>query len=207
MHMQAAVRHIAVIALAASPLCASAQGWFAGGTVGQAQQDDYSIGGPISVRDDTDTAYRVFGGFMISDIQGVIASYVDLGTAYYSGPAFGGFTDRLSAEGFDMSYYIGWPPGDQDRVRIFGTLGVFAFDQDLVFTELGTSTSYRDKDDGAGLSLGLGVEINLDAAGENPWSIVAQWQLFKDVGDVNFSGHEHDRQMLSVGVRYRLGGG
>ncbi|MDX1562376.1 MAG: hypothetical protein R3305_05590, partial [Gammaproteobacteria bacterium] len=54
---------------------ASAQGWLAGGALGSAQQHDYELGGPIATRDDSDTAYRLFGGYMISPIQGLVMSY------------------------------------------------------------------------------------------------------------------------------------
>jgi len=203
--MQAVIRLSALALLLSAPLSVSAQEWFAGGSIGVGQQDDYQVGGPVSNRDDTDAAYRLFGGYLISPLQGFVASYVDLGEAFYSGPAFGGFTDRLSAEGFDVSYIIGWAPGTQERVRVFGTVGVFAFDQDVVYTELGTSETYIYKDDGASFSIGIGTDINLNASGDNEWGIHVEWQLFKDVGDQNFSGHENDRQMFSAGVSYRFG--
>jgi len=203
--MRVPVRLASLFLLAASPLGAQAQEWFAGGSIGVGQQDDYSIGGPITSTDDTDTAYRIFGGYLISPLQGFVASYVDLGEAFYAGPAFGGFTDRLSADGFDISYIIGWAPGTQERFRLFGTVGVFAWDQDVLYTELGTMTPYDYKDDGASFSLGLGTDINLSAAGDNAWGIHVEWQMFKDVGDSNVSGHEYDRQMFSAGVSYRFG--
>jgi len=203
--MQARQRLLSLVLLLSLPLGASAQGWFAGGAVGIGQQDDYSIGGPITSRDDTDAAYRIFGGYLISPLQGFVASYVDLGEAFYAGPAFGGFTDRLSADGFDMSYIIGWAPGTQERINVFGTVGVFAWDQDVVYTELGTMTPYRYKDDGTSFSFGIGTDINLSAAGDNAWGIHVEWQLFKNVGDENVSGHEDDRQTFSAGVSYRFG--
>ena len=190
--------------LISAPLGASAQEWFAGGSIGIGQQDDYSIGGPVTSADDTDTAYRLFGGYLVSELQGFVASYIDLGEASYAGPAFGGFTDRLSADGFDIAYVLGWTPGEQERVRIFGTVGVFAWDQDVVYTELGTSTAFVSKDDGTSFSLGFGADINLSASGDNVWGINVAYQLFKDVGDENFSGHENDRQMISAGVTYRF---
>lgn len=203
--MHARVRMALLLAILSSPLCASAQEWFAGGAVGVGQQDDYQVGGPISNRDDTDFAYRVFGGYLISPLQGFVASYVDLGEAYYSGPAFGGFTDRLSADGFDVSYLIGWAPGEQERVSIFGTVGVFAWSQDVTYTEISPSNAYLYKDTGTSFSIGIGTDINLNASGDNAWGIHVEWQMFKDVGDMNYSGHEDDRQMLSAGVSYRFG--
>jgi len=193
----------AILALACIPLPASAQGWLTGGTVGTAKQFDYEVGGPIATRDESDVGTRVFGGYMVSPVQGVVVSYVDFGTAYYDGPAFGGFTDYLDAKGFDISYLVGWAPGAQQRVSIFGTVGVFSWDQDVTYTDITGPYDYGDS--GTSFSIGFGTEINLSASGMSAWGINFEYQLFKDVGDVNNSGHEYDRDMVSVGVDYRFG--
>jgi len=56
-----------IVALVGLPLQADAQSWIAGGSLGLAQQQDYDIGAPIANRDDTDTAYRIFGGYLIGE--------------------------------------------------------------------------------------------------------------------------------------------
>jgi OmpA-like transmembrane domain len=190
-------------ALAGLAADASAQGWIAGGAVGQAKQQDYDVGGPIATTDDTDDTLRVFGGYLLSPMQGVVVSFIDLGTAYYDGPAWGGFTDYLDAEGYDISYVIGWAPGSQSRVSLFGTVGVFAWDQDVFYTD--ASGPYLYQDDGTSFSMGIGTEIKLGSAAGSAWGIHFEWQLFKDVGDKNNSGHEYDREALSVGVDYHFG--
>jgi hypothetical protein len=45
----------------------------------------------------------------------------------------------------------------------------------------------------------------MSASGTSAWGINFEYQLFKDVGDANNSGHEYDRDMISVGVDYRFG--
>jgi hypothetical protein len=182
---------------------ASAQEWIAGGAIGQAKQQDYDVGGPITFSDDTDDSFRVFGGYMFSANQGVIASYLDLGTTHYEGPAFGGFMDSFEAEGLDVSYVIGWPPGSQQRVSLFGTLGLFAWDQDVAFSDSTGNALY--KDEGTSFTFGIGANVNLSSTGTNPLSIQALWQVLKDVGDSRNSGHEEDRDVVSVGVSYRFG--
>lgn len=196
-------RGAVVCALCLVSAGASAQGWIVGAAYGQASLQDYDIGAPISAADESDGAYRVFGGYMISPIQGVVASYIDLGRPRYLGSAFGGFTDKLGAEGFDFSYIVGWAPGAQERVSLFGTLGLFTWTQtDIYFDTLGR---YEYKDKGTSFSAGLGAEIRLGEGGMSPWGIHVDWQLFKNVGDENNSGHENDRDMASVGVDYRFG--
>jgi hypothetical protein len=190
-------------ALASIPLQAPAQGWLTGGTIGTAKQHDYEVGGPIATRDESDAAARIVGGYMVSSNQGVVASYVNFGTVRYDGPAFGGFTDSLDADGIDISYLVGWAPGAQQRVSIFGTVGVVSWDQDVTYTD--TTGTFKYADEGASFSVGFGTEINLSASGTSPWGINFEYQLFKDVGDANNSGHEYDRDMISVGVDYRFG--
>ena len=190
-----------LLALAALP--ASAQGWLAGGSIGQATQQDYDVGGPVSKRDDSDDSLRVFGGYLVSPMQGVIVSLIDLGTAYYDGPAFGGFTDELSAEAIDISYIVGWTPGMQQRVSVFGTAGIVGWDQDVRYTDI--SGTYIYNDEGTSFSVGVGTEINLSAAGTSRWGVHVEYQVLKDVGDADNSGHEYDREIVSVGASYRFG--
>jgi hypothetical protein len=194
---------LTLLSLAALPFQANAQGWFAGGAAGLNQQQDYDVAGGFTVSDDSDAALRLIGGYMISPIQGVVASYVDLGELTYQGPAFGGFRDTFDATGIDVSYIIGWAPGDQERISIFGTVGVFDWDQDVRFTD--TTGSFRFRDEGTSFSLGFGAEFNLSADGAHPLGINLAYQLFKDVGDSSNSGVELDRDMISVGVTYRFG--
>jgi hypothetical protein len=193
----------ASLALSLASIGAKAQGWIAGGAVGQAKQQDYSVGGPITTRDDTDTAYRLFGGFMTSDRHGVVASYIDLGETRYDGPAFGGFEDRLEADGIDVSYLISWAPGEQERISLFGTIGVFVWDQDVLYTDSTGDFLYRDE--GTSFSFGVGTNINFDAGGTSRWSVHAEWQVLKDVGDARNSGHDEDRDIFTLGLSYRFG--
>lgn len=185
------------------PLLAPAQGWLVGGTIGTAEQQDYEIGGQVATRDESDAAARIFGGYMVSPNQGVIASYVDFGTVYYDGPAFGGFTDSLDADGIDISYLVGWSPGEQQRVSLFGTVGLIIWDQDVEYSDTSGTFAYADK--GTSFSFGFGTAINFSASGTSAWGINVEYQLFKDIGDTDNSGHEYDRDMISVGVDFRFG--
>jgi opacity protein-like surface antigen len=121
--------------------------------------------------------------------------------ASYAGPDFGGFTDHLDAEGFDISYIVGWAPGSQTRFAIFGTVGVFAWDQDVLYRD--ASGVYPFQDEGTSFSMGLGTEFKLT----DEFGIHLEYQLFKDVGDdgLGGSGHEYDRDVISLGVAYRFG--
>jgi hypothetical protein len=193
---------IAVV-LAASFACseASAQGWLAGASAGVATQYDYEVGGPIANSDETDTAFRAFGGYMFMPVLGVALSYVDLGDANYDGPAFGGFTDKLGADGFDLSLIAGWAPGSQKLFSLFGTVGIFRWQQDVHYQD--PSGVYPYDDSGTSLSYGIGGEFALGEGGK--YGVHIDYQIFTDVGDPDNSGHQYDRSFASVGFDYRFG--
>lgn len=180
---------------------AGAQGWVAGASVGQAKQYDYEVGGPIANTDETDQAFRVFGGYNFNGNLGVVVSYVDLGKADYDGPAFGGFTDTLKADGFDFSFVGGIAPGQQKKFGIFATAGFFKWKQDVSYRD--SSGFYPYNDSGTSLSYGLGCELTLGEGAK--WGVHFDYQMFKNVGDPDNSGHEYDRTMISVGVQYHFG--
>jgi len=102
-----------------------------------------------------------------------------------------------------VSWIIGFAPGSQERVSLFGTVGVFAWDQVVRYTD--TSGFVKYKDEGTSFSAGFGSEIKLGGDAASPWGIHIEYQLFKDVGDANNSGHEYDREVFSVGASYRFG--
>lgn len=191
---------IAVVAFLSCPE-ASAQGWLAGGSTGIARQYDYEVGGPIDTRDDTDTAFRVFGGYMFLPVLGVALSYVDLGMPEYDGSANGGFTDELDADGYDFSLIAGWAPGTQKRLSLFGTVGLFKWSQDVHYVD--NSGTYDYSDDGTSFCYGAGAEVVFGTAAK--WGAHFHYQFFSDVGDEDNSGHQYDRSFISLGVDYRFG--
>ena len=200
--MKLAYRIAGAIALAGvSVASAQSPGWIAGAAFGQASLQDYDIGGEVATRDDTDDSMRIFGGYMLSSMQGVVVSWVDLGAARFDGPAFGGFINLLDAEGFDISYLVGWAPGSQTRVSLFGTVGVLAWDQDVVYVDPAGALPFQDE--GTSFSMGAGAEIKLS----DEIGIHLEYQLFKEVGDdgLGGSGHEYDRDVVSLGIVVRFG--
>ena len=199
--MKLGFRIAGVIALAGMSTTASAQGWIAGMAFGEAAQQDFDIAGGITTRDDTDDSMRIFGGYMLSPMQGVIVSWIDIGTAFYSGPALGGFANHSDAEGYDISYVVGWAPGSQTRFSLFGTLGVFAWDQDVIHID--STGAYPFQDEGTSFSAGVGTEITL----VDNFSVHIEYQLFKDVGEdaPGSSRLQYDREVVSVGVAVRFG--
>jgi hypothetical protein len=187
---------------AATALEASAIDWLVGGAIGQAEQYDYSVGGPIDNEDDTDTAYRISGGARFHPNIGVTVSYLDLGEPSYDGPAFGGFTDELEATGWDFSVVAGLAPGQQTMFTVFGMVGLFVWEQDVHYVD--PSGTYDYNEDGESLSYGGGLAFRPGGDG-SPFAIHAAYQYFQDVGDEDNSGHEYDRSLFEFGVDYLIG--
>jgi hypothetical protein len=199
------------LAAAGSATDAAAQGWFTGASVGATKQYDYSVGDDpeaspdVSNSDDGGTGYRVYGGYLFHPCFGVVGSYVDLGSASYSGPAWNGFTDKLDANGFDLSFLAGWAPGQQERFTLFALAGVFFFKQNVHYVENvdDVPAAYDYEDSGMSFSYGVGGELAIGSGAK--WGINFEYQRFMDVGDANESGHEYDRDLISAGVHYRFG--
>lgn len=188
-----------LLSLAVSAPTAMAQSWLAGASAGSVKQHDYSVGGPIANSDDSDTGFRLFGGYMFLPWLGGVLSYVDLGAPDYDGPAFGGFTDKLDADAIDLSVIVAVAPGSQEWFSTFATVGVFRFTQDVHYTD--SSGVYDYHDTGTRLSYGAGVQAKFGST----WGAHLGWQRFTDVGDNNNSEHEYDRDIVELGFEYHFG--
>jgi hypothetical protein len=174
---------------------AHAQGWLAGAAVGQAKFKDYSVGGAVGSLDDKDTGYVAFGGYDFK-YYGAVLAYVDLGTLKASGPAFGGFTDRIKSHGFYLGA-LGVLPV-HDRVAAFATTGAFRWNQTVDYADAEGPLHY----DESGTSLAFGAGVNVDLTAAHTLGLHLEWMMFKNVGDNDNSGHRNDRMWLAVGVIY-----
>lgn len=202
--MKLAYRIAGAIALAGLSATASAQsqGWIAGAAFGKATVQEYDLGGTVTARDGSDDSMRIFGGYMWSPMQGIVISWIDLGAARLDGTGTSGnFINFLDAEGYDISYIVGWAPGSQTRFSVFGTVGVFAWDQDVLY--LDPTGAYPFQDESTSFSLGVGGEFKLT----EDFGVHLEYQLFKDVGDTGFDGsnQQFDREVVSLGVVVRFG--
>ncbi len=131
-----------------------------------------------------------------------MGSYVDLGSTKASGPAFGGFTDKLTAKGWDVSGLGMFPI--HGRLGGFGLLGVFRWSQDVHYVETDATYGgvYDYSDSGTGLSMGAGLNYDLVP---KVLGLHFAYRRFLNVGDPNNSGHENDRSFYSLGMAYRFG--
>lgn len=167
------------------PVIAADTGFYVGGSVGRS---DYGVGpGDLGMTsgtvDDTDTAYKVFGGYNFTRNFGVEAAYVDLGDLTFSGnvgatPVSG----SADVEGFNISAVLTAPINE--RFSVFGKLGAFVWDGD--FSANSTAVSWSGSDSGTDFSAGLGASYSFN----KNLSLRAEYEYFDDV----------DTNLWTVGV-------
>ena len=194
---------LALAGVVAAPGAAAASppevaGWFAGASLGQSKISGYSVGGPVDNLDDTDLAWMVGGGYTFMRNFAVALSWVDLGATEADGPAYGGFTDKLTAQGASFAA-VGILPV-HERIGITGLVGLFYWGQDVHYAD--PSGIYDYEDSGVDPTYGIGARIGLGP--DNRLGIQVGWQRFMDVGDEKNSGHQNDRDFFSVGFGYRF---
>lgn len=212
--------------LLANPASAAIEGWYYGISGGQAQADlsqadldafgDFffdDVGAPLlsssSTLEDSDTAWSLLFGYQFSPYFAVEGGYIDFGSypftlsgtaAVTTGTAPAGFGFEFETKGFPVAAVGVLPLGYlfelQGRAGIFfsdtdATLTASLGNESIVSTLNGTATDFFY---GVGLSMNLG----------DTWSIRADWQQFKDVGDEDVTT-ETDIDMISLSLIYRLG--
>jgi len=193
---------------------AGAEGWYAGGTVGQSSIDydasdlssdlaalGWTIDSPTV--DESGTAWKVYGGFMFNDWFGLEAGYADLGEVR---TRFGAtiapteidalLSDTLSVHPYQGSGWIAaalfrWPFAE-DRFALVARAGLFAWESETdVRVVTGGSGSVAGDDSGTDAMYGVGIEWQVN----DRWYLSASWERF----ELNES---LDVPMVGVGVRF-----
>ena len=179
----------AALALAASH--ASAQAYL-GGSIGQSDIDDQIATGLITGGsvDGTDSAFKIFGGYMFNRHFGLEAAYVDLGEATYSGnflglPVTGG---RVELSGVNISALGALPIGE--RFSLFGKIGLFMWDAEASDTTGGVPFSAQQ--DGTDLSFGIGLGYQFT----RNLGVRAEWEMF--------TTEDAESSLISVGLLWRF---
>ena len=137
------------------PVQAEETGFYVGGGAGRSDDD---------ILNDTDFAWKAFGGFQFSRNLAVEVAYIDLGDFKVSdGQAF---QDGVA---FDLVARI---PGN--RIDLFGKAGIFFWTYDA-------PTFISEGED---LTLGFGLNFK---SADRRWAIRGEWERFFDIagGDVD----------------------
>jgi opacity protein-like surface antigen len=166
----------ALLTLPVVPAVAADNGFYLGGSVGQANLkiDDLSDGISTADFDADDTAFKLIAGIRPLDWLGVEAAYVNFGE-----PEDTVLGQKLTADGDGISAFaVGFLP--TGPVDLFAKVGLISWD-----SKIGGSFD----DDGTDLAYGVGAQFRVLGL-----SIRAEYEKF-DISDV-------DLDMISVGVTY-----
>ena len=142
--------------------------------------------------DDTDTAYKIFGGYQFDDNWGLELGYVDFGKAKADA---GTTTGEAKVNGFTLAGTGTLPINEM--FSVFGKLGFIRYDLKVSGASPGITFSADDKR--STLMYGFGGQYNVtDQIG-----IRAEWELFKNVGDSSTTG-QSDIDLLSASIVFKF---
>ena len=157
---------------------------YVGLNVGQSKYDLRSGTGGFGF-DDNDTGFKIYTGGYFHPNLGVEIGYLNMGSA----DRIGG---RTKAQGVNLSL-IGRAPLSE-QFDVFGKVGTtYGRTRTNGFQGFDVATG---KDDGFGLSYGLGVRWNFTPQ----WSAVLEWERHR----FHFADGRNDVDLTSVGVQYRF---
>ncbi len=187
-------RAIAVAAAGALTLAwntANAQ-WYVGWSFGQSTMKDANTQLVGTSFDDTDSAWKVFGGYQFHPNAGVELGYINFGTFKGSGT---GLSDNWKANGIHVSVVGTLPLGNE--FSLLGRAGLTRWSVDDKFS-VGTA-SFSAKENRIDPSFGFGVQYAFTK------QLVGrlEYEESKHVGKEATTG-KSDIDVLSVGVVYRF---
>jgi OOP family OmpA-OmpF porin len=171
-------------------------GWYIGGSFGQGEIDIDCTG--TTSCDDSDTSWKIFGGYHINRNFAVEVGYGALGEVKASTPPFGGIPAadvKIETNAWEVVGIGSLPIAD--RFSLFGKVGLYGADTDIdvAFAGFGTVT---DTDDNVGLTFGFGARYDFT----RNFGVRAEWQRYSDVKASDFG--EFDVDVMSVGIVFRF---
>lgn len=160
--------------LAAAPALAQEPGFFYGGvSAGTARSsvDEAAVAAGVLggaavtgiTSDETDTGYKLFGGYQFNRNFGMEAGYYDLGKSTFSATAPGGaFNNDTRMRGLNLDL-VGTLPLSE-RFSLLGRVGVAMGRTRATFTGAGAAAVADRNDNKANAKVGLGVQYELTRA-------------------------------------------
>jgi len=160
-------------------------GWLVGGQVGQSK---LKFDCPAGVScDDTDTAFRIFGGYNFNKNFGVELGYADLGKSTFSA---GGLSGDAKATAWDIMA-VGTLP-IHEKFDLYGKLGMYRAE-----TKTSGALFVGEKDNNTDVTYAIGGAYNFN----QNLAVRLEWQQYKKVGSDSDNG---DVDVIGVGVVYKF---
>jgi OOP family OmpA-OmpF porin len=187
--MDARIRSVvAASALAAvwAPVPAQESGAYVGGALGQAKLKEWCTVGPADVLtacEDTDTAWKLFGGYRFNRYVGIEASYINWGET-------SGTVNAINVTAEQTSIGIA-AVGSFDFTPQFGVFGKAGFARTEQEIRRATATSSSTiKLDETEFHYGLGARFSFT----RNWVARAEWERTDEL----------EADLISIGVEYRF---
>ncbi|BAU46733.1 outer membrane protein A [Sulfurifustis variabilis] len=192
---------VIAVAIVATTTVAAAESpdWYAGLGFGQTKAQDIVCDLDITCSaDDTDTGWKVFGGYRFSPNAAIEFGYVDLGEVTFEGEdSFLGVTKlSIEAQGFNAALTGFLPVGGS--TSLMGKIGLFRWDVDAR-ASASFFGSGSESETGIDLMFGFGVSVDVTRNA----AVRLEWERFGNVGDENVTG-ESDVDLLSASFAYRF---
>lgn len=181
----------AFVAASAFASASMAEG-YVGGAVGQSNWKVDCTG--TATCDKTDTAFKVYGGYMFMPYVGAEAAYVNLGKSHasFTDPVLGNASGELKGDGF-AAFVVGAMP--IENFVLFGKLG-FATIKTKVNVTSSTLGSASESDTNSDFAWGLGAGYNIT----KNFGVRAEWERYR----AKFESEKTDVDMISVGAHFRF---
>lgn len=162
-------------------------GFYLGGALGQSKFKDWCTGETATIRftgcDDSDTSWKLLGGYRFNRYVAVEASYTDLGEVTASVNT--GAQVAAEQRSYGLAAVGTIPLGE--RLELFGKAGFLQTDQETRRIRPNPSTVTRDETE---LHYGLGVKY----AFARNWALRGEWE----------NTDKLKVELLSIGVEYRF---
>lgn len=175
-----------------APATAQDAGWYIGGAYGMTSFDVDTSGVTSPTVDDSDSGFKIYGGFQFNKHLGAEVGYVDGGKATLGGsgiPAFGvgPFSAELSVTAITFAAVGTLPLNEQ--FALFGKIGLASWDAEVTATS--GSVGGRADDSGTDAFFGVGARYNLT----KNWGLTLEHEIYDT---------EEQVSMTSIGVRYKF---
>jgi len=162
-------------------------GIYIGGAIGQAEHSDQCSDTLPGVScDDTDSAWKIFGGFQFNRHFALELGYANLGEATAS---LGAISTTDEATAFEVVALGMLPIGD--RFAIFGKAGFFRGERERTSNNPGEPTGTNEQTD---FTFGVGARFDIT----HNIGLRAEWQRYIDLGEIT------DVDLISIGVQFRF---
>jgi OOP family OmpA-OmpF porin len=181
----------AALVAAAGPVAAQGQsdaGWYIGGAYGMTSFDLDTTGITNPSLDDSDSGFKIYGGFQFNKHLGAEVGYVDFGKASISGSLSGiPFTGNIDVTAFTFAG-VGTLPLNES-FALFGKVGLWTWDATANVSALGSAGSADDS--GTDVFFGVGARYNLN----KNFALTLEVEMYDSDDSVT---------MTSLGVRYQF---